>query len=178
MNWKIESRYGSQVLTMLERLSFVIVIALSMMATQAPAETADSVFYNGRLYTVDDNLPWAEALAVKGDRLIYVCNDEDAQKYIGDTTQVIDLQGRMAMPGIHDAHTHLLWASQHLNYGCKYSSDASLDEMLAILRECAADRPENEWLVAGLFQFDQFPDNKPHRYYLDKAFPDTPVFLR
>ncbi len=97
MNWKIESRYGSQVLTMLERLSFVIVMALSLAATQAPAETADSVFYNGRLYTVDDRQPWAEALAVKGTRLIYVGNDEDVEKYISETTRVIDLQGQMAM---------------------------------------------------------------------------------
>ena len=157
---------------------FALAAVLLLPAVQISAETADSVFHNGRIYTVDDNQPWAQALAVKGARLVFVGDDEAARQYMGDETQVVDLQGQMVMPGIHDAHTHLLWAGQHLNHGCKFSSDVALEEMLAILRECAAGLPEGEWLVAGLFRFDQFPDNRPHRSHLDKVFPDTPVFLR
>ncbi len=159
---------------------FCIALAaiLLLPSVQACADAADSVFYNGRIYTVDAEQPWAQALAVKGARLVYVGDDETVKQYMGDATRVVDLQGQMVMPGIHDAHTHLLWAGQHLNHGCKFSSDAAMDEMLAILRECAAGLPEGEWLVAGLFRFDQFPDNRPHRSYLDKVFPDTPVYLR
>ena len=121
-------------------------------------------------------IPWTTASPgrspwpFEGSRLIYVGDDKTVKDYIGDKTQVVDLQGRMVMPGIHDAHTHLLWAGQHLNYGCKFPSDATLDEMLATLQDCAAGRPEDEWLVAGLFQFGQFPDNRPHKSHLDKVF--------
>ena len=159
-------------------LYFTIAAVLSLPFIQVSAETADSVFHNGRVYTVDNNLPWAQALAIQGSRLVYVGDDETVKEYIGAETQVVDLQGRMVMPGIHDAHTHLLWAGQHLNYGCKFPSDAALDGMLATLQDCAAGRPQDEWLVAGLFQFGQFPDNRPHKSHLDKVFPNTPVYLR
>ena len=157
---------------------FTIAAVLLLPFIQVSAQTADSVFHNGRIYTVDGNRPWAQALAVEGDRLVFVGDDEDAGKYIGPATQVIDLEGRMVMPGIHDAHTHLLWAGLQLNYGCQFSSGVAFDDLLAKLKECAAGRPQDEWLVAGLFSYDQFPDNKPHRSHLDEAFPDTPVYLR
>ena len=159
-------------------LRFTLAVVSLLSAIQVYSDTADSVFHNGRIYTMDDNQPWARALAAVGDRLVFVGDNEGAKKYIGSETNVIDLGGRMVMPGIHDAHTHLLWAGLQLNYGCQFFSDASLDDMLATLRECAVGRPEDEWLVAGLFRYDQFPDNKPHRSYLDEAFPDTPVYLR
>lgn len=157
---------------------FAVTAVLLLSTVQVHAETADSVYRNGRVYTVDDSRPWAQALTIEGERLVFVGDDEGVEKYIGPETEVIDLGGRMVMPGIHDAHTHLLWAGLQLNYGCQFSSDVTLDDMLAKLRECAAGRPEDEWVVAGLFSYDQFPDNRPHRSYLDEVFPDTPVFLR
>ncbi len=159
-------------------LLFILAAGLLLLTAHLYAETADSVFHNGRVYTVDDNQPWAQALAVKGARLIYVGDDESVKQFVGDATRVVDLQGRMVMPGIHDAHTHLLWAGLQLNYGCQFPSDATLKDVLAMLRECAAEQPEDEWLVAGLFRYDQFPGNKPHRSHLDEIFPDTPVYLR
>lgn len=151
---------------------------LLLSTVQVHAETADSVYRNGRVYTVDESRPWAQALAIERERLVFVGDDEGVEKYIGPETEVIDLGGRMVMPGIHDAHTHLLWAGLQLNYGCQFPSDVTFDDMLAKLGECAADRPEDEWLVAGLFSYDQFPDNRPHRSYLDEVFPDRPVFVR
>lgn len=127
---------------------------------------------------MDDSRPWAQALAVDGGRLVFVGDDQGVEQYIDPDTEVIDLDGRMVMSGIHDAHTHLLWAGLTLNYGCQFPSDVTFDAMLAKLKECAAGRPEGEWLVAGLFSYDQFPANKPHRSYLDEVFPDTPVYLR
>ena len=84
------------------------------------ADPADSVWLNGRIYTVNEAQPWAEALAIQGDHLVFVGGNEAARKFIGAATRTIDLQGRMVMPGIHDAHSHLLWAGLHLNYGCRF----------------------------------------------------------
>ncbi len=155
-----------------------VILALALVSLQVPGKDADSVYRNGRIYTVDQSRPWAQALAVEGDRLVFVGDDEDAEKYIGPDTDVVDLGGRMVMPGIHDAHTHLLWAGLQLNYGCQFSREVSLEEMLVVLRDCAAGRKTDEWLVAGLFGYEQFPEGKPHRSYLDEVFPDTPVYLR
>ena len=159
-------------------LPSILAAAILLPVIQACSDMADSVYRNGRIYTVDDSRPWAQALAVEGERLVFVGGDESVEKYIGPGTEVIDLDGRMVMPGIHDAHTHLLWAGLQLNYGCQFSQELSLEEMLTALQDCAAGRAKDQWLVAGLFSYDQFPEGKPHRSHLDEVFPDTPVFLR
>ena len=156
----------------------ILAAAILLPVIQACSDTADSVYRNGRIYTVDDSRPWAQALAVDGERLVFVGDDEGVEKYIGPETEVVDLGGRMVMPGIHDAHTHLLWAGLQLNYGCQFSQELRLEEMLTALQDCAAERAKDEWLVAGLFSYEQFPEGKPHKSYLDEVFPDTPVFLR
>ena len=163
---------------MSNELRFAILTMMLLTSAQAAAETADSVYRNGRIYTIDGAQQWAQALAITGKRLVYVGDDASAGKYIGETTRVVDLGGRMVMPGIHDAHTHLLWAGNHLNYGCKFASDATLERVIAVVKACAAQRSDNKLLVAGLFQFNQFPDGKPHKSHLDEVFPDTPVYLR
>ncbi len=159
-------------------LHCVTVLALTIVSMQVPGQDAHSVYRNGRIYTVDAAQPWAQALAVSGQRLVFVGDEQGVEQYIGPGTEVIDLGGRMVMPGIHDAHTHLLLAGLALNYGCQFSRELSLEDVLAALQDCAAGRAKDEWLVAGLFGYEQFPDNKPHRAYLDEVFPDTPVFLR
>lgn len=142
------------------------------------AEMADTVYVNGRIYTMNDARPRATALAVAGDRFVFVGDDVAARAYVGDASEVVDLGGRMVMPGIHDAHTHLLWAGLHLNHGCSFPEDSHLPDIIAKLKECSRDLGKDEWLVAGLFYAKQFPMGKPNRAYLDEAFPDTPVYLR
>ena len=142
------------------------------------AETADSVYLHGRIYTVNEAQPWAEALAIRGDRLIFVGSNEAAKAFIGAATGVMELQGRMVMPGIHDAHSHLLWAGLHLNYGCRLQEQETIDGIISKLKQCAAGKDKSEWLLAGLIKHTFFPENKPNRSWLDRAFPDTPVYLR
>ncbi|MCX7170103.1 MAG: amidohydrolase, partial [Proteobacteria bacterium] len=91
------------------------------------AAIADSVYLNGKIYTVNEALPWAEAIAIQGDRLIFVGSDDAVRKFIGASTSVIDLEQRMVMPGIHDAHTHLLWASMHMKCDCCFASEETID---------------------------------------------------
>ena len=141
------------------------------------AETADSV-YLSVIYTVDEARPWAEAIAVLGDRIAFVGSNEAAGAFIGPATRTIDLEGRMVMPGIHDAHTHLLWASLHHQYGCRLADQEPVASIVETLKQCARGRDQREWLVDGMYDYTFFPDNRPHRKWLDQAFPDTPVFLR
>jgi len=160
-------------------LGLLVSIACSLFPRASAAiDTADSVYQGGKIYTVDDAQPWAQALALKNGRFVFVGNDIDAEKYIGKSTKVIPLNGAMVMPGIHDAHTHLLWAGLHLNYGCRFDDEKTVLAIIATMRGCADKLDKHDWLVAGLFYFDFFPDKKPHKSHLDKAFPDRPVYLR
>ena len=65
-------------------------------------QSADWLFQHGKVYTVNEKLPWAEAVAVKDSTIVFVGTDTDSRKYIGENTQVIDLKGRVLMPGFVD----------------------------------------------------------------------------
>lgn len=82
------------------------------------------------------------------------------------------------MPGIHDAHTHFLWASMLQKYGCMLKDGETVDGIVSELKQCARGRRKDEWLVAGPYTYTSFPENRPHRKWLDQAFPDTPVYIR
>src|SRR5205807_2530098 len=74
----------------------------------SPAETADVVFVNGNVYTVNEKQPRAEAVAVKGDRIVFVGSNANAKRFQGGGTRVIDLHGETVVPGMTDAHYHFI----------------------------------------------------------------------
>jgi len=162
------------------RIQTYIAVLLGLLFTGPPTfgQGADAVYLNGRIYTVNASQVWADAVAVTGEKIVFVGDDAPARLHIGERTRVIDLEGKMVMPGIHDAHTHLLWAGLHLNYGCQFPEDSTVKSIISKLRECARGKSQEDWLVAGLFYSKQFPNDKPHKSYLDEAFPDRPVYLR
>ena len=75
-------------------------------APEAARLIADSVYRNGRIYTVNETQPWAEAVAIKGGKFLAVGSGDDVAALIGDGTEVVDLGGAFAMPGIGDTHIH------------------------------------------------------------------------
>lgn len=162
---------------MIKNLRICLILILTSAASVVAMEKADSVYRNGAIYTVNDQQPWAQAIAVKDKRIIYVGDNTSVKNYIGKRTNVTDLKGSMVMPGIHDAHTHLLWAGQRKKYWCNLPAGPMGDPFFSKLKECASELESSEWLVAGLFFSEQFPDSKPDRAYLDTLFPDIPVFI-
>jgi len=70
------------------------------------AETADLVVKRAKIYTVEIDQPWAQAVAVRGDKIIAVGRDEDIEQYIGSGTSVIDAKNRLLLPGFIDCHNH------------------------------------------------------------------------
>ena len=89
-----------------------IVLALTMLAGMVPAfaagETAESVYVNGNIYTMDDDNPHATAMAIRGDKLLYVGDKAGAEAYyISGVTKVVDLQGQTVLPGLIEGHMHV-----------------------------------------------------------------------
>ena len=74
--------------------------------TGASAQVADSVYVNGNIYTANERAPCASAIAVAGDRILFIGENEGLDQYMGDSTRTIDLAGRFVLPGLIDAHTH------------------------------------------------------------------------
>ena len=88
-------------------LLVVFITTLLLSPTTAQVRSADLVFKNGNIYTVNDARPKAEAVAIKGDRIIFVGSNRRAQQYVGRNTRVVDLSGKTVVPGMTDAHHHL-----------------------------------------------------------------------
>ena len=97
-------------MTHIRLAKFVITIVsfpfASLFSAVNAAEMADTVYTNGKIYTVNEVQPWAEAVAIKDGKFIAVGSSTDVAALIGDGAKVIDLMGGFAMPGIHDTHVH------------------------------------------------------------------------
>ena len=135
---------------------------------------------NGRIWTADSDLPEAEALLITGRSIAAVGATDSIMASAPADTLVVDLQGRMAMPGIHDAHTHLLFSGLKFRYECRLAPDAGPDRVVHDLSSCLAgdaDHGQFEWVVGGEINPFNFPAGELDRQFLDEAFPDRPVFL-
>ena len=158
---------------------FTIGLMLFALTTHLYAQPiADTVYRNGNIYTVNASSPWVEAVAIKDGRFAFVGNDKNVADYIGSETRVIDLKGRMAMPGIHDAHQHIL-KGQMRDIDCKLPPNSNVEQIIAGLEVCKQQgNTRGEWIVAFVYRGDLFPGGKAHRRLIDAAFPDTPIYIR
>lgn len=164
------------------RITLLVVLASSMLSAcskQVPEITAgaDLVFRNGRIYTVDAERNWAQAVAVENGRITYVGADTGAEQYIGDNTRVIDLDGGMMLPGFQDSHVHPIGAGVEAS-ACNLNELAGLAEYRSTIAEYAAANPDVEWILGGGWSMSVFgPGGAPDRMILDELVADRPVFL-
>jgi len=156
--------------------SLVLLILTSLGNHAAPAQTADVIYTNAEIYTMDPRQLWANALAIEGDKFIQVGSNEDIKKFVGKKTIVVDLQERMVMPGLHDAHTHLEWAGIFMHHECSLPHNATQSKIVETLQNCDVRRPEN-WITAGLYSPFIFEKGRSDNTFLNEAFPNTPVYL-
>lgn len=144
-------------------------------AVAAEDESADIVFRNGPVYTVDGAKPWARAVAVKGKRIAYVGDQAGVQAFVGPRTRVVDLAGRMLVPGFVEGHIHPL-------VGATITRGADLqlntrEEILAALR-AYRDKMGPTDIVRGFgWRYFAFPATGPRKEDLDAIWPDVPVIL-
>jgi len=138
-------------------------------------EPADIVLRGGSIYTVDANRSWAEAAAIRDGRIVAVGDDAGINPFIGAQTRVVELQGRMAMPGIHDSHIHPLEGAYEQVY-CDVSSGESIAAVKALLSDCATDH-SGEWFNALGLDLALFPVTGPDKSLLEGIAPDSYIFV-
>jgi len=138
---------------------------------------ADIVFKNGNVYTANDKAPRAQAIAVKGDRIVFVGSNEAAQKFVGTSTRVVDLKGNTVLPGFTDSHQHLSGVGQR-EMTLNLEGTTSLDDLLAKLKERVDQTKPGEWVTGrGWIETHWQPAAFPTRWDLDKVSPNNPVIL-
>ncbi len=141
-----------------------------------PAEPADLIIHHAKILTVDAKFTIAEALAIKGDKIIAVGDDAPILKHKGPKTKVLDLHGRNVLPGLYDSHTHPVGAAtSESTEVLPYLT--SLEDAFAYIRAKAKELPEGEWIVLRFAFPTRLKEGRfPTRAELDKAAPKHPVF--
>ena len=127
-------------------------------------------------FTMNADQPWASAVVIKGDKIIFVGDEQDAVLYQNSATQVIEMSGGMVLPGFIDSHVHLLWGGIEMN-DCRLHDLKTSTQIFQALRDYVALHPKNEWLRGSGWELPIFPDGNPRKEWLDEISPDKPVFL-
>src|SRR5262245_27081310 len=146
-------------------------------AESASARPADLVIRNANIYTVAHARPKARALAVAGSRIVAVGEDADVRAYIGPRSRVLDLSGRTVLPGLIDAHGHMLNLGNRLS-DVDVVGTRSYADVVARVAERAKRTPRGAWILGrGWDQNDWRETAMPHHQPLSRAVPDHPVRL-
>ena len=150
---------------------------ITVSCTSTYPVTADLALINGKIWTVDDDYPVAEAVAVWNGTIIAVSTNESISSLVGDETKVIDLQGNLVLPGFIDNHTHFLTGGNWLS-GVKLKDASNVDEFGERLRNKSQELPEGAWITGGTWDHDNWPGGKlPTAADIDKYVEDRPVFV-
>lgn len=163
---------------------YALLILLGLAPAQQPAvEPATLVLRNGKVVTVDAALPDAQAIAVRGDRIAAVGSNEAMQRYIGPATQVIDLKGQLAIPGLIESHGHFMGLGQS-----KMTLDLmdvkSWDEIVQMVAAAAKQAKPGDWIVGRGWHQEKWTsvpkpnvEGFPYHDALSKVSPNNPVVL-
>ncbi len=156
---------------------FSIVLALVAQACR-PRPRADLVAYHGKIVTVDPQFRIAEALAVKGDRILAVGSDAEILALAGPETQRVDLGGKTVLPGLIDSHTHPVGAAMY-EFDHPVPDMETIADVLAYIKSRADALPPGEWISVSQVFITRLKEQRyPTREELDRVAPRHPVVFR
>jgi predicted amidohydrolase YtcJ len=164
------------------RLSVQMFLLLLCIDSMLPAqglivEPADIIVIHGRVYTENPKQPWAQAVAIRGAKIVAVGDDPAIEKMRGMGTKVINAAGKLVLPGFVDCHIHFFEGS--IKLGWVHLEDAkNLSDIRAKLREYAAQNPGDGWILGTGWNYGMLVSEKsPDKNDLDELFPNRPVSL-
>lgn len=145
----------------------------------SPSAAPELILHGGRFTTLDGGNPTASAVAIAAGRFTAVGRDQDVLALAGSQTRVIDLQGRLVLPGLIDNHLHIIRGGLNFNLELRWDGVRSLADAMDMLRRQVAITPAPQWVrVVGGFTEHQFAEKRlPTLAELNAVAPDTPVFL-
>ena len=172
-----------------DRIAYIFKVA-EAQASEPSLET-ETVYLNGQVYTQDEELPWAESIVTRGEKIVFVGSTQDALQYASRNSRRVDLKGQFVMPGIIDAHTHpgLISVSGDLSRidadGSEIERPVNTDRMpskpkeatIAWLQQYVSDRPFEFVIFQGAWDVATYLPDGPHKRDLDKISIIKPILL-
>ena len=155
------------------------IAGLLLFACAAFAQNADTVFYNGRILTVDSQFRIADSLAIRADRILAVGTREEVNKAAGASARRVDLKGRTVLPGLMDSHVHASDAAMY-EYDHPVPDMETIADVLKYLKSRAAVAKPGDWINGRGWSQSMWPDGGafPTAADLDSVAPNNPVYLR
>jgi predicted amidohydrolase YtcJ len=168
---------------MVKYLPLVTLLTVLFVSCSPSKPPADMVILGGKIYTVNDTQPVVEAVVVRGDKIEFAGAEAEARKWIGDSTQVIDLKGKIMIPGLVEGHGHFMGVGYN-ELDLDLMSTTSYDEIIAKVKEAASKAQPGQWILGRGWHQDKW-DVKPTDMVkgfpvhdqLSEVSPNNPVFL-
>jgi predicted amidohydrolase YtcJ len=158
----------------------LILVALLLAATAtsiAQNAPADLIFHNAKVYTADDTMPRAEAIAIRGDRIAAVGSSADVLKLKGATTRIVDARGAAILPGLSDSHGHFTGLGASLQV-LRLRGTKNWEQIVGMVRRRAASARPGEWILGRNWDQNDWPVKEfPTQELLSAAAPNNPVYL-
>lgn len=153
-----------------------LVLGLTVVSTpaQTPQQHADRIFVNGKIWTGDDARPQAQAFAVSGDKILAVGSNEEVRALAAPDTAVIDLRGRLVVPGFQDSHLH--FPGQSVNEVDLHGTE-TLKDFEQRLSDFAKAHPKLPWITGHGWGYSAFPNQTVDKKYIDAVISDRPVYV-
>jgi predicted amidohydrolase YtcJ len=168
----------------MKRLACALIVAgltVTSSGLEAQQPGADLILTNGKIITVDGQFSIAQAVAVRGDRIVAVGTNQEITRLAGPSTKRIDLRGKSVVPGMIDNHAHFQEEGEYWTLETRLDGVESRKQALALLAAAAKTKGAGQWVFTlGGWSPDQFTDNKKPftRDELDQALPNNPVLLQ
>lgn len=156
-----------------------IFLIIAFSGNVCSQQKVDKIILNGKIITLNDKQPSAEAIAIAGNRIIELGSNQRIKKYIRKNVQVIDARGKTVIPGIYDSHLHVIRGGRFYNAELRWDGVTTLAGALSMLKEQALRTPKGQWVrvVGGWSEF-QFKEKRlPTLDEINAATGDTPAFI-
>jgi predicted amidohydrolase YtcJ len=158
--------------------SLTIALLFLLFTVSAQTPKADRILVNGKIWTGDSARPYVSGVAIKGDKIIAIGSDAQVRRHAVASTEVVDLGGAFAMPGINDSHIHFLGSSLTA-FQVDLSGAKTLPEAQKLIRDFADANPDVPWVTGFGWLYGIFPNSRlPLREDIDAVVSDRPVYLR
>src|SRR4030095_2156484 len=137
-------------------------------------DIADKIYFNAKIWTGDSANAWAEAIAIKGNEIVYV--GKDYQSFKGANTESIDLGGKLMTPGFIDNHTHFLSGGYNLS-AVDLRKARTPQEFILILKEFCQKYNDDRWILGGNWDHEAWGGELPSRNWIDSVTGRHPLFV-
>lgn len=157
----------------MKQICYCLAIVICLLSC-SPKETADKIYFNAKIWTGDSAQPLADAIAIKDNKIVFVGKDYAALK--GDKTEMIDVGGKMIVPGFIDNHTHFLTGGYNLA-SVNLRTVKTKEEFISTLKNYCQQHPGDSWIQGGDWDHEAWGGELPNKSWIDSVTGEHPLFV-